>query len=82
MMFVRSGQLSIISLMFHLLLYSVFISVETLGHECNSTGLCIHFNNARVASETRMVMLFLKFAKLFVKPILSVTIFPFSLLRI
>ncbi len=27
-------------------------SVETLGCECNSTGLCIHFYKTRVASET------------------------------
>ena len=27
-------------------------SVETLGRECNSTGLCIHFNKTRVARET------------------------------
>ena len=27
-------------------------SVETLGRECNSTGLCIHFYKTRVASET------------------------------
>ena len=27
-------------------------SVEMLGRECNSTGLCIHFNKTRVASES------------------------------
>ncbi len=26
-------------------------SFETLDRECNSSGLCIHFNNTRVASE-------------------------------
>ena len=28
-------------------------SVETLGRECNSTGLCIHFNKTRIASRER-----------------------------
>jgi hypothetical protein len=27
-------------------------SFETLGRECNSTGVCIHFNKTRVAKET------------------------------
>ena len=31
-------------------------SVETVGRECNSTGLCIHFYKTRVASETWLVI--------------------------
>ncbi len=27
-------------------------SIETLGRECNSTGLCIHFNKTRVGNMT------------------------------
>ena len=31
-------------------------SVETLGREYNSTGLCIHFNTTRVTSETGLIL--------------------------
>ncbi len=31
-------------------------SVETLGRECNSTELCIHFYKTRVASETWLIL--------------------------
>ena len=31
-------------------------SVETLGRECNSTGLCIHFYKTRVVSETWLIL--------------------------
>ncbi len=34
------------------LMKTLIWSVETLGHEFNSTGLFIHFNKTRVASET------------------------------
>ncbi len=32
-------------------------SVETLGRECNSTGLCVHFNKTRIASKARLIYL-------------------------
>ncbi len=31
---------------------TLYWDVEMLGRECNSTGICIHFNKTRVASET------------------------------
>ncbi len=34
-------------------------SVETLGRECNSTGLCIHFDKTRVASAKHYWCMFL-----------------------